>query len=77
MEKNIINNNGDNKEIKKKNCKIIYDYLKEKCQAESIIFHNNREYFTNSNVTFECMDLKYEFNKNCFDVYPELKNIFK
>ena len=54
-------------------CKIIFEYLKEKCHAKSIKYLNNREHFTSCDVNLECMDLKCKFNHYCFHLYPNIK----
>ena len=57
---------------KKEQCKIMFEYLKEKCYAESLKYaHNNKEYFTSCKVNLKCMHSKAQFNIHCFNLYPE------
>jgi hypothetical protein len=63
--------NNLKKDKKKEQCKIMYEYLKEKCWTQSLKLPNNREYFTGCTVDLKCMHSKSQFNHYCFDLYPD------
>lgn len=71
MEKEIVYIDSLKNDKKKEQCKIMYEYLKEKCHSESLKLPNNREYFTDCKLNLECLHSKSQFNSYCFNLYPK------